>query len=86
MHLISTSRNQGPRERPNIIFYLSYLCESSNCGIVTDPTDLHDMYASINFTMANVSQEFLDFARDVFRGKQIPFPDKNGADALRMYT
>ena len=44
-------------------------------------TDVNDMHTCINSTMADVSQEFQEFAIDL-----IHFPCNNVADALRMYT
>ena len=64
-NVISKSRNQGPQKRQNTIFYIPHLFESPTYGTVTDSTNLNDLYAS---TVANVSKEYQELAREVLRG------------------
>ena len=86
VRLISGSRNQGTRGRPDTILYLLHLFKSHNYGTVKNPTELNDMYGSIDSTMTDVSQEFQEFAREVLREIQIPSPCDDVFNALKMYT
>ena len=43
-------------------------------GRLDRPTYYRDMYATIDSTLADVSQEFQEFAREVLRGTKIIFP------------
>lgn len=68
VHLISSSRNkQGPRGRPDTMFYLSHLFDSNNFGTNVDTAELADLYACLDTAPVDVSPEFKEFAAEVLR-------------------
>ena len=66
--------------------FLPHPYKSCNYGTIIEPTYLKGMYAWINSTMAEVSQERQKFARNVLRKTLIPFPGNDVVDALTKRT
>ena len=68
MPLISKSLNQGTRVKLDIMFCLPHRVRKSQVCI---EADLNDMYACMVSTLADVSPEFNEFAREVLEGTEI---------------
>lgn len=83
-HIISKSRNAGPRGRPDSMFYLSHLFEAENMIIKVDAAEINEFYSDVTANVLDYSEEFQDFATTVMHeeGKGLP---QNPTEALDLY-
>lgn len=63
VHIISKSRNNGPRGRPDVLYELPHLYGVNNCLIPTEPEEIDQFYPSVaEGSLNDVSTDFKEFA------------------------
>lgn len=84
-HIISKSRNSGPRGRPDVMYYLPHLYHSTDCLINVDADEIEQFYPCVTHnTVEDVSPEFKEFAQTLMQQNGWDFPNVV-SDALRLY-
>ena len=84
VHIISRSRNNGTRGRPDTMYYLPHLFDTRDYKIEIDPDEFADVAVCVSNDIEDVSDEFKEFAREVLRGSG--FEEVNDVtDALKVY-
>ena len=65
VHIISSSRYQGPRGRPDTMYFLPHLYNRQNLGTEVDNEEIDELYPSVTVELQDYSPEFGEFARTV---------------------
>ena len=65
VHIISSSRYQGPRGRPDIMYFLPHLYNRQNLGTEVHNDEIDELYPSVTVELQDYSPEFGEFARTV---------------------
>ena len=65
VHIISSSRYQGPRGRPDTMYFLPHLYNRQNLGTEVDHKEMDELYASVTIELQDYCAEFGEFARTV---------------------
>ena len=65
VHIISSSRYQGPRGRPDTMHFLPHLYNRQNLGTEVDNEEIDELYPSVTVELQDHSPEFGEFARTV---------------------
>ena len=60
-HIISKSRNSGPRGRPDSMFYLANLFEAEDMIIHVDSSEIDEFYPNVTVQVLDCSEEFQEF-------------------------
>lgn len=84
VHIISRSRNNGNRGRPDTMYYLPHLFDTHDYKIEIDSDEFAEVAACVNHDIEDVSNDFKDFACEVIRGSGLE-PVNNVTDALKLY-
>ena len=84
VHIISRSRNNGTRGRPDTMYYLPHLFDTRDYKIEIDPDEFADVAVCVSNDIEDVSDEFKEFAREVLRGSGFEEVD-DVTDALKVY-
>ena len=66
VHIISSSRYQGPRGRPDTMYVLPHLCKRQNLGAEVDHKEIDELYPSVTVELQDYSLDFVEFAPTVF--------------------
>uniref|UniRef100_A0A7M5TXY9 Integrase core domain-containing protein n=1 Tax=Clytia hemisphaerica TaxID=252671 RepID=A0A7M5TXY9_9CNID len=85
VHIISKSKNRGPRGRPDTMYYLPHLFESQSYSIDVEQEELQDLYVASEFNIPDVSEEFKEFARITMTSNGYQSMPNNVSDALDLY-
>ena len=86
VHIISRSRNQGPRGRPDTMFYLPHMFDCRDYKINIEQAELNDIKTCVDGNIIrDVSEEFEEFAGEVVRGSAFDLQPNSVADALNLY-
>lgn len=85
-HIISSSRNQGPRGRPDTMYFLPHLYEKEDFKTEVSTDEINDFYPAVTTTLLDVSPEFQEFARCVIsdHGTLNSCPN-NASEAIELY-
>ena len=62
VHIIPSSRYQGPRGRPDTMYFLPYLYNRQNVGTEVDNEEIDEFYPSVTVELQDYSPEFGEFA------------------------
>ena len=62
VHIISSSRYQGPRGRPDTKYFLPHLYNRQNLGIEVDNEEIDELYPAVTVELQYYSPEFGEFA------------------------
>ena len=65
VHIISSSRYQGPRGRADTMYFLPHLYNRQNLGTEVDNDKIDELYPSVTVELQEYSPEFGEFARTV---------------------
>ena len=85
-HIISRSRNNGPRGRPDTMFYLPHLYNANECIVPVNLDEVDQFYACVNnSTVDDVSPEFKEFAETLILQEWLT-PPNNATEALNLYV
>ena len=84
-HIISKSRNSGPRGRPDVMYYLPHLYESNDCLINVHVDEIEQFYPCVNHAnVEDFSPEFKEFAETLMQQDGL-HPPSDASEALRLY-
>ena len=76
-HIISPSRYDGIRGRPDTMYFLPHLYEKGEYKINIDEEDIDEFYLVKSTPLSYVSDEFGEFARNVLTlNDELNFPPK----------
>ena len=65
VHIISSSRYQGPPGRPDTTYFLPHLYNRQNLGKEVDNEEIGELYPSVTVELQDYFPEFGEFARTV---------------------
>ena len=86
-HIIAPSRWNGPRGRPDTMYFLPHLYEKENYKIEISEDEIDDFYPAVTTALPDVSQEFQEFARTVIRlNGNTTYPPNNVFEATELYV
>ena len=85
-HIISPSRYDGIRGRPDTMYFLPHLHDKEDYKINIDDDDIDEFYPSITTPLIDASEEFQEFARDVLTlNDDLNYPPDNAKEAIDLY-
>lgn len=84
-HIISKSRNQGPRGRPDTMYYLPHLFDTQDFKVNVPREDFADIEMCVNGNVNDVTEEFNEFAIEVTAGTNYNIEFENVSEALNLY-
>ena len=85
VHIISRSRNGGPRGRPDTMFNLPHCDNSENYLTEVDNEETSALYAALDSPQEDYSEFFDDFANLALHGQEDRFNPSTVSGALHLY-
>lgn len=84
VHILSSSRNSGPRGRPDSMFFLSHMFNTEDFLSRVDTAEIENFYPQTDNNVRDYSNEFQEFAEVVMAEANRARPS-NTTDALYLY-
>ena len=85
-HLISPSRYDNPRGRPDTMYYLPHLYHKEDFSIHVDEEEIDSFYPAVTGIATDVSEEFNEFAISVIESiDDLIYPPTNVQEATELY-
>ena len=85
VHIISSSRYQGPRGRPGTMYFLPHLYNKQKVGTEVDHEEIDELYPSVTVELQDYCPEFGEFARTVLDSAGYDSHVANVGAALDLY-
>ena len=85
VHIISSSRYQGPHGRPDTMYFLPYLYNRQNLGTEVDHEKIDELYPSVTVELQDYSPEFGEFVRTVLESAGYNSHEADVGTALHLY-
>ena len=85
-HIISKSRtNSGPRGRPNCMFHLPHLYDTTDFSLPIEQSEVDEFYPTVRCDVRDFSPEFEEFASIIMTENGLQKPT-NPTEGLILYT